>query len=257
MNARLLSSLFALSLLATSATASAAIPAAAKREVCKTGGAGLNLRSAPSLHAPVKTVMREGNDLRMLGLSKNGKWVKVQDGNRTGWAYRSFLCRGGAAGGNGGGSAVGGAIGRWRNPISGTCVTSDFGPRRAPCRGCSTYHRGTDLGAGCGTPIHAAAGGTVIASSYDAGGFGNYVAVRHPNGIVSYYAHMSRRGVRPGQKVGADTILGRVGSTGASTGCHLHFEVRRNGVAFDAQSLIGQGRCPSAGRTTGGRTLNR
>lgn len=257
----LLSAIFGLSLLA--ADASAHVPKAAKsREVCGTGGAGLNFRSAPSLHARVRTVLPEDQDIKLLGISSNGKWLRVrnQGNGQTGWVYRSFTCRksaGGGRGNGGGGAAVGGSIAWWRNPVMGTCVTSDFGPRPRPCSGCSSYHRGCDLGAGCGTRVRAAAGGTVIISSYDPGGFGNYIAVRHGNGVVSYYAHLSSRNVRPGQRVGADTILGRVGSTGASTGCHLHFETRRNGVAFDPQSLIGQGRCPRVGRSTGGRTLNR
>ena len=245
-----------LATLGTTATAEART-SARNREVCGAPN-GLNFRSAPSMHARVRGTLPAGQNLTMLGISGNGRWLRVKnDGNgRTGFVSRQFTCRRGESPNRGRGGAregVGG-IARWRNPVQGTCVTSDFGPRRRPCSTCSNNHHGTDLGAGCGTPIKSAAPGRVIFSGW-MGAYGNAIMIRHPNGVVSLYGHMSRRNLGPGNVVGRNEIIGRVGTTGASTGCHLHFEVRRGGRAFNPQSLIGFGRCPTYGKSTGSRFL--
>lgn len=93
-------------------------------------------------------------------------------------------------------------------------------------RGTSATHKGVDIGAPTGTPIRAAAGGTVTFArlGYN-GGFGNMVIISHKNGTETLYAHMSRLGTSPGAKVDAGEVIGYVGSTGHSTGPHLHFEV--------------------------------
>lgn len=118
---------------------------------------------------------------------------------------------------------------------------TDGGPYRFDCVNFGrSSHRGTDMGAGLGTRIDAGANGTVdvvsggcgstttcrTSSTSCGGGFGNYIRVRHSNGATTYYAHQSGLVARSGQNVNCHSQLGRVGSTGNSTGCHLHFEVR-------------------------------
>lgn len=119
-------------------------------------------------------------------------------------------------------------------PLDGCYViTSRFGPRTHPITGIYSNHLGTDIRANYGTPIKAARGGTVITSGYHSS-YGNYVVVDHYDGVTTLYAHMSSRAVSVGQTVSQGQVLGYVGSTGSSTGNHLHFEVRVNNVRQDA-----------------------
>ncbi len=125
-----------------------------------------------------------------------------------------------------------------KTPINGARLSSNFGMRRHPISGYSRLHKGTDFAAPTGTPIQAAGHGTVErASRY--GGYGNYVRIRHANGYKTAYAHMSRYGpgVRKGRRVRQGDIVGYVGSTGASTGPHLHYEVYINGKPVNAMTL--------------------
>jgi murein DD-endopeptidase MepM/ murein hydrolase activator NlpD len=123
----------------------------------------------------------------------------------------------------------------WAAPVSGT-ITDGFGPRPdKPLPGVNEFHRGTDLSAACGTAVFAATGGTVVEARPN-GTYGNWILVDHGSGVSTGYAHLREGGtfVTPGQQVAAGELIGAVGSTGASTGCHLHFEVRINGSAIDA-----------------------
>lgn len=110
-------------------------------------------------------------------------------------------------------------------PVSGP-ITSGFGPRWG------RMHEGLDIAGSSGTPIAAARGGTVILAGWS-GGYGNLVVVDHGGGLSTAYAHMSSIAVSSGQSVGQGTVLGGMGTTGNSTGVHLHFEVRVNGGAVD------------------------
>lgn len=112
-------------------------------------------------------------------------------------------------------------------------ITSFFGPRIHPITGKAGNHTGTDVRASYGTPIKSARGGVVITSAYH-WSYGNYVVVSHGNNESTLYAHMSKRAVSEGQVVSQGQVLGYVGSTGSSTGNHLHYEVRINGVRQDA-----------------------
>jgi len=103
-------------------------------------------------------------------------------------------------------------------------VSSNFGPRWG------RQHMGLDIANSVGTPIYAAEAGTVIASYYSSS-YGNIVKISHDNGMITYYAHMSKRIASEGQKVKRGQLIGYMGSTGRSTGSHLHFEVRINGTA--------------------------
>lgn len=125
-----------------------------------------------------------------------------------------------------------------KTPINGARLSSSFGRRRHPISGYSRLHKGTDFAARSGTPIFAAGHGTVErASRY--GGYGNYARIRHANGYKTAYAHMSRYGpgVKKGRRVRQGDIIGYVGSTGASTGPHLHYEVLINGKHVNAMRL--------------------
>ncbi len=126
----------------------------------------------------------------------------------------------------------GGTSAGWIAPVTGT-LRDGFGPRpNMPVAGLSPFHRGQDIASPCGTPIRAAAGGTVVQAGY-LGSYGNWVLLDNGDGIQSGYAHSTSLLVRPGQKVAAGQTIATVGSTGASSGCHLHFEVRVHGVAID------------------------
>ena len=116
-------------------------------------------------------------------------------------------------------------------PTSGV-VTSRFGARWG------RTHTGIDIGAPTGTPIKAAAGGTVIFSGWK-GTLGKLVVVSHGNGVQTYYAHCSSLLVSSGQTVSAGQLIAKMGNTGRSTGPHLHFEIRSNGYAINPQSYIG------------------
>jgi len=115
-------------------------------------------------------------------------------------------------------------------PVSGP-VTSPFGPRWG------TFHKGIDIGVGMGVPIRASAGGFVFFAG-QLGGYGNVVLIDHGKGMVTLYAHQSQLMAVEGQTVGAGAVVGLVGSTGHSTGPHLHFEVRINNVAVDPMGYL-------------------
>ncbi len=122
----------------------------------------------------------------------------------------------------------------WARPVSGH-VSSSFGHRVSTCRGCSSYHQGTDIAARCNTPIYAASTGKVLYAGWN-GGYGNFTLIDHGGGVTTGYGHQINGGiiVHVGQFVTVGQKIGHVGTTGASTGCHLHFEVRIHGSAIDS-----------------------
>jgi murein DD-endopeptidase MepM/ murein hydrolase activator NlpD len=132
-------------------------------------------------------------------------------------------------------SAAGGGV--WPAPAS-RIITSTYGGRAYPIDGSYNFHLGLDIGAGYGTPVVAYQGGTVIIATYH-WSYGNYVVVDHGNGLSTLYAHMSALNVSAGSKVSAGQQVGAVGSTGSSTGPHLHFEVRINGSTVDPAPYLG------------------
>lgn len=115
-----------------------------------------------------------------------------------------------------------------RTPLDAARISSGFGMRRHPILGYSRMHQGVDFAAPTGTPVYAAGEGR-IAFAGTRGGYGTTVIINHTGGISTLYAHLSaiQRGLRPGSLVRQGQVIGRVGSTGMSTGPHLHFEVRR------------------------------
>ena len=108
-------------------------------------------------------------------------------------------------------------------------VTSDYGPRTSPTDGASSNHKGIDIGAAYGADIVAADGGTVLVATYSSSG-GNYVIIDHGGGLCTVYMHASSLTVSAGQTVSKGQVIAKVGSTGISTGNHLHFGVTLNGV---------------------------
>ena len=120
-------------------------------------------------------------------------------------------------------------------PVSGR-VTSSYGRRMHPLLGFMRMHKGLDVGAPYGTPIYAAMDGVVAMAGRNAG-YGNFVKLQHPGGLASGYGHLSRFAVRTGTRVRSGQVIGYVGSTGLSTGPHLHWEVWRNGVSVNPRSI--------------------
>ena len=116
-------------------------------------------------------------------------------------------------------------------PVNGR-LTSSFGMRTHPLLGTKRMHKGLDIAAPNGAPIRAAMAGTVQLAGR-AGGYGNFVKLAHGNGMATGYGHMSRIAVRAGTHVSAGQVIGYVGSTGMSTGPHLHYELWKNGVAIN------------------------
>lgn len=116
-------------------------------------------------------------------------------------------------------------------------MSSGFGYRSDPFTGTGAMHAGLDFKGPVGTPILAAADGKVTLAGFN-GGYGNSIEIRHANGLLTRYAHMSGLNVRAGQMVERGVVIGRMGSTGRSTGSHLHFEVRLNGQAINPRKFL-------------------
>lgn len=130
--------------------------------------------------------------------------------------------------------------GGFQKPVPGAPVTSKFNPKRLhPILKRIMPHQGTDFGAPSGTPVYASYKGTVQFIG-PGGATGNFVSILHGNGVETGYAHLSRfaPGVKTGDKVGTKQLVGYVGSTGRSTGPHLHFSAKKNGQFFDAETLL-------------------
>jgi len=138
-----------------------------------------------------------------------------------------------------------------RTPIDGARISSNYGMRRHPILGYNKMHRGLDFAARRGTPIYAAGNGFVEYAGRN-GGYGKYVRIRHNSTYKTAYAHMHRygKGIRKGRRVKQGQIIGYVGSTGRSTGPHLHYEVHKNGRQVNPRSV----KLPS-GRKLKGREL--
>lgn len=125
-------------------------------------------------------------------------------------------------------------------PIPGADRTSNFGSRTDPFLGSVAFHAGIDFRSPSGTAVEATAPGRVVAAG-PAGGYGNMVEVDHGGGLATRYAHLSRIDVEVGEDVRKGTVLGEVGSTGRSTGPHLHYETRVNGVAVNPETYLEAG----------------
>jgi murein DD-endopeptidase MepM/ murein hydrolase activator NlpD len=123
------------------------------------------------------------------------------------------------------------------DPVANLSLSSGFGRRNAPRRGASTNHKGLDFRGALGTPIYATAD-AVVAKAEWARGYGKYIQLQHGNEIETRYGHMSGLNVYAGQRVRKGDVIGYMGSTGRSTGTHLHYEVRISGVAVNPKSFL-------------------
>ncbi len=126
-------------------------------------------------------------------------------------------------------------------PLPGRAAGGSVGWRVHPVYGYKSCHTGVDSGAPRGTPIRAAAAGVILSTTFSRA-YGNMTLIDHGGGMVTMYAHQTRFGVSPGQAVGNQEVIGYVGSTGFSTGPHLHFEVHLNGVPYNPMGWFGASR---------------
>ena len=140
-----------------------------------------------------------------------------------------------------------------RTPIDGARLSSGFGKRRHPILGYTKMHQGTDFAARAGTPIYAGGDGVDEQAGRN-GGYGNYIRIRHNGSYATAYAHMRgfKRGIRSGKRVRQGEIIGYVGTSGRSTGPHLHYEILKNGRQTNPMQV----RMPS-GKTLAGANLQR
>jgi murein DD-endopeptidase MepM/ murein hydrolase activator NlpD len=148
------------------------------------------------------------------------RWDAGSDGDKTGWYDAN------------GQTERRGFMGM---PVAGH-ITSTYGMRMHPLLGFMRMHKGMDIGASYGAPIYAVLDG-VVQTAGRAGGYGNFIKLAHGSGLASGYGHMSRFAVRAGQRVSRGQVIGYVGSTGMSTGPHLHWEMWRNGQAINPRSI--------------------
>ena len=125
-------------------------------------------------------------------------------------------------------------------------MTSGYGNRMHPVYGYMRFHSGIDISAGYGQPVVASRAGTVLivrnpveGQNWGGYGYGNYVVVDHGDGYATLYAHLKNTKVSVGQSVGAGELVGTIGSTGTSTGSHLHFEVMNNGSTTNPRNYVG------------------
>lgn len=135
------------------------------------------------------------------------------------------------------GNASATGTGSLTHPVPGAAITSGFGGRVAPTAGATTGHDGIDYGAGYGAAVYAADSGTVINAQYNSAR-GNYIVINHGNGMQTWYQHLSSMNVIVGQTVARGQVIGNVGTTGISTGPHLHFEVHVNGVPVNPLNYL-------------------
>ena len=126
----------------------------------------------------------------------------------------------------------------FKMPLDSFWLSSAYGMRKNPFSGDMQFHRGIDLAAPEGVPVYSCKGGSVTNCVYNNPVYGNYVIIRHNNGMESVYAHLSNIAVSTGDVILGRTQIGLVGQTGLATGPHLHFEIRVNGVSTDPRRLL-------------------
>ncbi|SMG29434.1 M23 family metallopeptidase [Agreia pratensis] len=156
-------------------------------------------------------------------------------------AAAAAAASGGGGGGGGGDSSGPGPVSSgWASPFPGSYSTDEYGMRTNPVTGNYTLHAGLDLNYNsgtCGAPVYAAAAGEVSYAGYN-GGYGNFVEINHGGGVRTGYGHNTSLNVGSGQYVAAGEIIAFAGTTGNSTGCHVHFEVRVGGDPTDPRPFM-------------------
>lgn len=152
-------------------------------------------------------------------------------------AIRDEQNNGGNSGNNGNGGGGSSSSSGFIRPVSGGYISCPYGYRIHPITGAYSFHNGVDIAVGAGTPIKASASGKVTVASYTYV-WGNYVTINHGNGFSTLYAHMTNYIVGYGQYVSQGQVIGYVGSTGYSTGNHLHFTIYYNGSTVNPMNYI-------------------
>ena len=152
-------------------------------------------------------------------------------------AAQASASAGTSSSGNTSSNASATGTGSLTHPVPGAAITSGFGGRVAPTAGATTGHDGIDYGAGYGAAVYAADSGTVITAQYNSAR-GNYIVINHGNGMQTWYQHLSSMNVSVGQTVARGQVIGNVGTTGISTGPHLHFEVHVGGVPVNPLNYL-------------------
>ncbi len=182
--------------------------------------------------ATYTTVPPETTAPPTVGSTNNSTGTNSGNTGNTGTPEEGGTTEGGNDSGNtGSGSVV------WLRPCSYRLLTSPYGYRDAPTAGASTYHQGVDLAGPEGTPIYATRAGVVTVARYSNSG-GNYVTINHGDGFSSSYLHMTRYVVSRGQAVSAGQLIGYMGSTGISTGSHLHFAIYYKGNSVNPAAYV-------------------
>ena len=167
--------------------------------------------------------------------TSNAELKKLQEEEKKQEAEIAAIERAILARGNSNRILQGGLI--WPCPAS-KRITSTFGKRNKPTKGGSTFHQGIDIGAPTGSTVISAAAGEVVISKYSYSA-GNYIMIDHGSGIFTIYMHLSKRSAEVGQEVSQGQKIGEVGSTGVSTGPHLHFVIRKNGSYVNPITFVG------------------
>ena len=215
----------------TLAMQAAGVPDAKGREYVAVLARAIPLADGLSVEDKFDVVVERNADgsfgqLLYVGLDRVGRadvaLLKWADGKQVLWINADGV------GGEGGAAAM-------ARPVQGR-LTSGFGSRFHPVLGSARFHKGVDLAAPSGTPIVAAADGRIVSAGWH-GGYGRQVAIAHGGGVQSSYSHMSRIAASAGEAVRRGQVIGYVGSTGLSTGPHLHYEVYKNGRPVNPMSV--------------------
>jgi len=179
----------------------------------------LETTDAPTSAAPVKADLGAELDLLATSVDEEGMRLRELEGaiSRAGKVIEALPLR-------------------W--PVRGQ-VKSEYGPRRSPWSGMPERHAGIDIGSPPGTPVRAPAAGTVVVASFQ-GGYGKEITLDHGNGVRSRYGHLEKLDVKAGQTVEKGQAIGLVGSTGRSTGPHLHYEVLVEGKPVDPREFLAE-----------------
>jgi murein DD-endopeptidase MepM/ murein hydrolase activator NlpD len=187
------------------------------------------LQAAQAAQKAASLAMRQQKHTKLAAVNSNLALLEQQENQMLAESSSLTGVINGASGGGGGTGSL-----MW--PVSGP-VTSPFGWRMHPILHVRKFHTGIDIGVGYGVPIHAADAGTVIYATWMSG-YGNVIIIDHGGGISTLYAHQSSLAVGNGAHVSRGQVVGYVGSTGFSTGPHLHFEVRVNGNPVDPMGYL-------------------
>lgn len=203
-------------------------PAPASMQMRVNSPDGVNLRAGPGLDQRILAVIPNNTRLTVLGRSADGRWSQVTHNGQTGWVDGQFLSPADEQ------RPVEGPPGRFIWPVSGRSVTTGF----------SGGHPGVDIDqfpAGGNPVVATAAGKVTFAGGNPCCSYGLYIEIEHKDGSSSLYAHLASVDVREGQEVTQGQSLGRSGSTGRSTGAHLHFEIHLNGGPVDPMGQLPRG----------------